>query len=153
MADSTLFSGVVDEEFLKEHKSFFDESSVLKQAYFLGAYCNGVIGQSFYSRVSNGNKTFKKWLSNQVINSANILKIHEKAEHFHRKLQLYGNRLEDLHTLFTRYSSDGKNPPKSKVSFAFSKGYCDYEIFKGKYPSKEDKNQNTEGEKNEQPSN
>ncbi|NLU35394.1 MAG: hypothetical protein GXX07_10570 [Wolinella succinogenes] len=150
MADSVLFSGVVENEFLKEHKSFFEESNTLKQAYFLGAYCNGVIGQSYFSKISPKNITFKKWLSNQVINSTNLLKIHEKAYYFHRKLQLFGNRLEDLRTLLTRYTSDGKNPAKSKVSFAFSKGYCDYEIFKDKHPSKEDKNQNSEGEKNGQ---
>lgn len=152
MADSILFSNVVEDEFLKEHKSFFDESSVLKQAYFLGAYCNGVIGQSYFSKISPQNITFKKWLSNQVISSTNLLKVHEKAYFFHRKLQLYGNRLEDLRILLTRYTSDGKNDAKSKVSFAFSKGYCDYEIFKEKFPSKEDRNQNQnlEGEKNEQ---
>jgi len=150
MADNVLFSKVVENEFLKGHESFFKESDTLKQAYFLGAYCNGVIGQSIYSKVSKGNVTFKKWLSNQVINSANLLKIHEKAEHFHRKLQLYGNRLDDLHMLFTSCFTDDKNPAKSKVSFAFSKGYCDYKIFKDKYPSVDDKNQNLEGVSNEQ---
>lgn len=149
MADNVLFSNIVEEEFLKEHKTFFSESGILKQAYFLGAYCNGVVGQSYHSKVSPKNETFKKWLSNQVINSSNLLKIHDKAEYFHRKLQLYGNRLDDLHCSFTQYSGDGKNPAKSKVSFAFSKGYCDYQVFKGKYPSLADKNQ-PEGEDNEQ---
>lgn len=109
-----------------------DESDdVLKKAYYLGAYCKAVINSSFKSRISEGNTTFKRWLSNQIINTKNLDKIFDKATHFENKLELGGNRLQDLSRQVTAYTENSsKSVSKYTISFYFRKGFNEYIQFR-----------------------
>lgn len=120
-----LFSEVycVDEEI------FSDET--IKKAYYLGAYCKAIINNSYESGISKGNTTFKKWLSNQIINTKNLEKIFDKASHFQEKLQLGGKRLEDLSLQVTTYAKpSSKSVSKYTISYFFRKGFNEYVKFK-----------------------
>jgi len=104
---------------------------ILKKSYYLGAYCKAVINSSFKSRVSEGNTTFKRWLSNQIINSKNLNKIFDKATSFENKLELGGSRLQDLSTQVTSYSENSSAAvSKYTVSFYFRKGFNEFIKFK-----------------------
>jgi len=104
---------------------------ILKKSYYLGAYCKAVINSSFKSRVSEGNTTFKRWLSNQIINSKNLNKIFDKATSFENKLELGGSRLQDLSTQVTSYSENSSTVvSKYAVSFYFRKGFNEFIKFK-----------------------
>jgi len=106
---------------------------VLKKAYYLGAYCKAIIDSSFYSRISEGNTTFKRWLSNQIINTKNLDKIFDKATLFENKLELGGARLQDLSSQVTSHTENSsKTISKYTISFYFRKGFNEYIKFKEK---------------------
>lgn len=107
------------------------QDNILKKAYYLGAYCKAIIDSSYYSKVSEGNTTFKKWLSNQIINAKNLNKIYDKAVIFENKLQLGGTRLQDLSAEVTSYDeSSSKRISKYTISYYFRKGFNEYIKFK-----------------------
>ncbi|MCH9814481.1 MAG: hypothetical protein K0U47_11140 [Epsilonproteobacteria bacterium] len=107
------------------------ESDLLKKTYYLGAYCKAVINASYASKVSEKNTTFKKWLSNQIINAKNLNKIFDQAGKFENKLDLGSSRLQDLSTQITSYVEDNsKKVSKYTVSYFFRKGFNEYIKFK-----------------------
>ena len=46
--------------FSQEYQCDECQDEILKKTYYLGAYCKAIIDSSFYSRVSEGNTTFKR---------------------------------------------------------------------------------------------
>ncbi|HIP36354.1 MAG TPA: hypothetical protein EYG85_05835 [Crocinitomix sp.] len=120
-----------DKLFSEIYKCEDCHTDILKKAYYLGAYCKAVIDGSFYSRVSEGNTTFKKWLSNQIINAKNLNKIYSQASHFEDKLQLVGKQLEDLSFQVTSYTKPStKSISQYEVSYFFRKGFNEFIKFK-----------------------
>lgn len=117
--------------FSQEHQCNECQDEILKKTYYLGAYCKAVINRSFKSRISYGNTTFKKWLSNQIINAKNLNKIFDKATIFENKLELGGSRLQDLSTQITSCDeSSSKTISKYIISYYFRKGFNEYIKFK-----------------------
>ncbi len=117
--------------FSEEYRCDKMQESVLKKAYYLGAYSKAVIDSSFYSRISEGNTTFKRWLSNQIINVKNLNKIYDKATTFENKLELGGARLQDLSRQVTSYNEDSsKTISKYTISYYFRKGFNEFIKFK-----------------------
>ena len=113
---------------------------VLKKAYYLGAYCKAIIDSSFYSRISEGNTTFKRWLSNQIINTKNLDKIFDKATLFENKLELGGARLQDLSSQVTSHTENSsKTISKYTVSFYFRKGFNEFIKFKDEQTENDEK--------------
>ncbi len=107
------------------------QDEILKKAYYLGAYCKTVIDNSFYSKISKENTTFKKWLSTQIINAKNLNKIFDKATIFENKLELSGSRLQDLSNQVTSHNeSASKIISKYTISYYFRKGFNEYIKFK-----------------------
>ena len=126
--------------FSQEYKCNGVDDSILKKAYYLGAYCKAIIDSSFYSRISEGNTTFKKWLSNQIINAKNLNKIYDKAITFENKLELGGARLQDLSTQVTSYDdSSSKNISKYTISYYFRKGFNEFIKFKDEQSENDEK--------------
>jgi len=116
------------------------QTEVIKKAYYLGAYAKAIIDSSFYSRVSEGNTTFKRWLSNQIINAKNLNKIFDKATIFENKLELSGNRLQDLSNQVTAYTENSsKGISKYTVSYYFRKGFNEYIMFKEEQKENDEK--------------
>ena len=117
--------------FSQEYRCDEEQDNILKKAYYLGAYCKAVIDSSFYSRISEGNTTFKRWLSNQIINAKNLNKIYDKATTFENKLELRGTRLQDLSTQVTSYDEgSSKIISKYTISYYFRKGFNEFVKFK-----------------------
>ena len=117
--------------FSEEYRCAENEDEVLKKAYYLGAYSKAVINSSFKSRISDGNTTFKRWLSNQIINAKNLNKIYDKATTFENKLELGGARLQDLSTQVTSFDeSSSKSISKYTISYYFRKGFNEFIKFK-----------------------
>jgi len=117
--------------FSQNYKCEKERESILKKAYYLGAYSKAIIDSSFYSKISEGNTTFKRWLSNQIINAKNLNKIYDKASTFENKLELGGARLQDLSTQVTSYDeSSSKNISKYTISYYFRKGFNEFIKFK-----------------------
>lgn len=117
-----------------------DSEDILKKAYYLGAYCKAIVDSSFYSRVSEGNTTFKRWLSNQIINTKNLDRIFDKATLFENKLELGGVRLQDLSSQVTSYTeSSSKTVSKYTVSFYFRKGFNEFIKFKDEQTDNDEK--------------
>ena len=126
--------------FSQEYKCEEVQDNILKKAYYLGAYCKAVINSSFKSRVSEGNTTFKRWLSNQIINAKNLNKIYDKAITFENKLELGGARLQDLSTQVTSYDEgSSKNISKYTVSYYFRKGFNEFIKFKDEQSENDEK--------------
>ena len=126
--------------FSQEYKCDGADDNILKKAYYLGAYCKAIIDSSYYSRVSEGNTTFKKWLSNQIINAKNLNKIYDKAVTFEEKLELGGARLQDLSTQVTSYDeSSFKNISKYTISYYFRKGFNEFIKFKDEQSENDEK--------------
>jgi len=116
------------------------EDEILKKAYYLGAYCKAIIDNSFHSKISKGNTTFNKWLSNQIINAKNLNKIFDKAGTFENKLDLGGKRLQDLSTQVTSYSENSsKTISKYTISYYFRKGFNEYIQFKDEQKENDEK--------------
>ena len=117
-----------------------DNEDVLKKAYYLGSYCKAVINSSFKSRISDGNTTFKRWLSTQIINTKNLNKIFDKATLFENKLELGGMRLQDLSSQVTSYTEgSSKTISKYTVSFYFRKGFNEFIKFKDEQSENDEK--------------
>ncbi len=117
-----------------------NSEDILKKSYYLGAYCKAVINSSFKSRISDGNTTFKRWLSNQIINTKNLNKIYDKATTFENKLELGGSRLQDLSNQVTSYTeSSSQAVSKYTISFYFRKGFNEYIKFKDEQKENDDK--------------
>lgn len=117
-----------------------DSEDVLKKAYYLGAYCKAIIDSSFYSRISEGNTTFKRWLSNQIINTKNLNKIFDNATLFENKLELGGMRLQDLSSQVTSYTERAsKTISKYTISFYFRKGFNEFIKFKDEQSENDEK--------------
>lgn len=126
--------------FSQEYKCEENQDEVLKKAYYLGAYTKAIIDSSFYSKVSEGNTTFKRWLSNQIINMKNLDKIFDKATNFENKLELGGVRLQDLSSQVTSYSENSsKTVSKYTVSFYFRKGFNEFIKFKDEQTENDEK--------------
>ena len=126
--------------FSEKYKCNGVDDNILKKAYYLGAYCKAIIDSSFYSRISEGNTTFKKWLSNQIINAKNLNKIYDKAITFENKLELGGARLQDLSTQVTSYDdSSSKNISKYTISYYFRKGFNEFIKFKDEQSENDEK--------------
>ena len=117
--------------FSQEYKCDECQDNILKKAYYLGAYSKAIIDSSFYSKISEGNTTFKRWLSNQIINAKNLNKIYDKATIFENKLELGGARLQDLSRQVTSYDENSsKTISKYTISYYFRKGFNEFIKFK-----------------------
>ena len=117
-----------------------ETQDILKKAYYLGAYCNAVISSSYESKISKGNTTFKKWLSNQIINAKNLNRIFDQASKFEGKLDLGSKRLLDLSTQTTTYAQDSDKPiSKYTISYFFRKGFNEYVKFKKEQKENDEK--------------
>ena len=126
--------------FSQEYKCDKEQENILKKAYYLGAYAKAVIDSSFYSRISEGNTTFKRWLSNQIINAKNLNKIYDKASTFENKLELGGARLQDLSRQVTSYDEgSSKNISKYTISYYFRKGFNEFIKFKEEQKENDEK--------------
>ena len=126
--------------FSQEYKCDKEQDNILKKAYYLGAYAKAVIDSSFYSRISEGNTTFKRWLSNQIINAKNLNKIYDKASTFENKLELAGARLQDLSRQVTSYDEgSSKNISKYTISYYFRKGFNEFIKFKDEQKENDEK--------------
>ena len=126
--------------FSQEYRCDEKQDSILKKAYYLGAYVKAVIDSSFYSRISEGNTTFKRWLSNQIINAKNLNKIYDKASTFENKLELGGARLQDLSTQVTSYDEgSSQNISKYTISYYFRKGFNEFIKFKDEQKENDEK--------------
>ncbi len=126
--------------FSDSYKCEESKDDILKKAYYLGAYCKAVINSSFKSKISEGNTTFKRWLSNQIINEKNLNKIFDQAGRFEEKLNLGSNRLLDLSTQVTTYTEvSSKSISKYIVSYYFRKGFNEYIKFRSEQKENDDK--------------
>lgn len=126
--------------FSEVYKCEDTQDDILKKSYYLGAYCKAVIASSYKSKISEGNTTFKKWLSNQIINAKNLNKIFDQASKFEEKLDLGSKRLLDLSTQTTTYIQDApKSISKYTISYFFRKGFNEYVKFKEEQKENDDK--------------
>lgn len=129
-------------EFLEERQSQekvdFFKKSVIKKAYFIGAYSRAVIDSSWYSEVSKKNTTFKNWLSNQIINFRNLERIFEMAYRFEQKLNLNIRNASEVRKLSHEIPvTSPAGISSAKISYAFVAGFDDYNKFCDKYPVKQ----------------
>ncbi|GJQ50555.1 MAG: hypothetical protein HKUEN01_29410 [Candidatus Kuenenia stuttgartiensis] len=114
----------------KNDESGFFKRPVIRKAYFIGAYAKAVILSSWHSEVSKKNKTFKTWLSNQIINYRNLDRIFEMAFRFEQKLKLRIKNDYEVRKLaheITAFNISGIS--SAKISFAFVAGFDDYGKF------------------------
>lgn len=117
----------IEEE--SEKVKFFSHPAIQK-SYFTGAYARAVILSSYNSPVSEKNTTFKKWLSNQIINYKNLNRIFTKAFRFEEKLQLRIRNDSEVRRLAHEVPvTDPKGISNAKISFAFIAGFDDYRKF------------------------
>jgi hypothetical protein len=108
----------------------FFENPVIKKAYYIGGYAKAVILSSYMSEVSRNNKTFKNWLSNQIINYRNLDRIFEMAFRFEQKLKL--NLKNDSEVRKLAHETPAIKSPgiaSAQISFAFVAGFDDYGRF------------------------
>ena len=116
---------------------------LVQKAYYVGAYARAVISGSWHSEVSKGNETFKKWLSNQIINAKNIDRIFEMAFRFEQKLKLRLRNDEEVRRLAHEVPATSSSGISSaRISFAFVAGFDDYGGFVKDNPV--EKNQNSD---------
>ncbi|MEA1883599.1 MAG: hypothetical protein U9N62_03655 [Thermotogota bacterium] len=108
----------------------FFSNPAIKKAYFIGGYAKAVIRSSYMSEVSRENKTFKNWLSNQIINYRNLDRIFEMAFRFEQKLKLKLRNDSEVRKL-AHETPASKSPgiSSAQISFAFVAGFDDYEKF------------------------
>ena len=108
----------------------FFSNPAIKKAYFIGGYAKAVILSSYMSEVSRKNKTFKNWLSNQIINYRNLDRIFEMAFRFEQKLKLKLRNDSEVRKL--AHETPASKPPgisSAQISFAFVAGFDDYGKF------------------------
>lgn len=123
------FNAYIDNRIEQEEIDFFTKPAIQK-SYFTGAYSRAVIMSSYNSPVSKDNTTFKKWLSNQIINFKNLNRIFEMAFRFEQKLQLKIRNESEVRRLVHEVAvTDSKGISNAKVSYAFVAGYDDYDKF------------------------
>ena len=108
----------------------FFSNSAIKKAYFIGGYAKAVILSSYMSEVSRKNKTFKNWLSNQIINYRNLDRIFEMAFRFEQKLKLKLRNDSEVRKL-AHETPASKSPgiSSARIAFAFVAGFDDYGKF------------------------
>lgn len=114
----------------EEDEINFFENPVIKKAYYIGGYAKAVILSSYMSEVSRKNKTFKNWLSNQIINYRNLDRIFEIAFRFEQKLKL--NLRNDSEVRKLAHETPAVKSPgisSAQISFAFVAGFDDYRKF------------------------
>jgi len=127
--EKKLFHGYYANRCNNEESGFF-EKPVIRKAYFVGAYAKATIIYSLYSKVSKDNKTFKTWLSNQIINYRNLDRILEIAFRFEQKLKLENKNISEVQTLAYEVAAfEISGISSSKISFAFVAGFDDYGKF------------------------
>jgi len=109
--------------------NFFNNPAI-KKAYFIGGYAKAVILSSHMSKVSRKNKTFKNWLSNQIINHRNLDRIFEMAFRFEQKLKLKLRNDSEVRKL-AHETPPSKSPgiSSAQISFTFVAGFDDYGKF------------------------
>ncbi len=114
----------------EESASFF-KNEVIQKAYYVGAYARAVIDSSYKSEVSEGNTTFKTWLSNQIINYRNLDRIFEMAFRFEQKLKLRLRNDSEVRRLAHEVpTASAAGISSAKISYAFVAGFDDYISFK-----------------------
>ena len=129
------FNDYLNDRIQSETTEFF-KLPVIQKAYFTGAYAKSVIQGSYYSEVSKENSTFKRWLSNQIINYRNLDRIFEIAFRFEQKLRLTIRNDSEVRKLaheVPMIKSVGIS--SAKISFAFVAGFDDYAKFVKETPS------------------
>ena len=114
----------------KDDEINFFSNPAIKKAYFVGGYAKAVIRSSYMSEVSKKNKTFKNWLSNQIINYRNLDRIFEMAFRFEQKLKLKLRNDSEVRKL-AHETPASKSPgiSSAQISFAFVAGFDDYGKF------------------------
>jgi len=126
----------------------FFNNNVIKKAYYIGAYSYSVIMASKYSIVSKGNETFKKWLSNQLINYRNLDRIFEMAFRFEQKLKLNIRNESEVRTLVHEVPvGNYVGISSAKITYAFVAGFDDYRKFVKENPIEKKKQNNNNEEK------
>lgn len=129
MENRKKFAEYLQKRIETDAASFFT-NAVIQKAYYVGAYAKAVIESSYKSEVSDGNTTFKTWLSNQVINYRNLDRIFEMSFRFEQKLKLKIRNDSEVRRLAHEV------PPaktvgisSAKISYAFVAGFDDYKRF------------------------
>lgn len=131
------FKEYLEKRISDELVDFFIKPAIQK-AYFTGAYAQAVIKSSYMSDISKGNETFKNWLSNQVINYANLDRIFEKAFQFEQKLKLKLRNGSEVRVFVHQVPLDNsKGLSNAKITFAFVAGFDDYQKFIADNPIKD----------------
>lgn len=115
---------------IKEDTANFWSRPLIQKAYYIGAYSKAVINGSWNSEVSKQNETFKKWLSNQIINAKNLNRIFEMAFRFEQKLKIRIRNDDEVRRLAHGVpSAPATGISSAKISFAFVAGFDDYGVF------------------------
>jgi len=134
----------------KDKTGFFKKSAIIK-AFYTGAYAKAVILGSLHSEVSDNNTTFKKWLSNQIINYRNLDRIFEIAFRYEQKLRLKIRNDSEIRKLAHEVGIETSSGVSSaKISYAFVAGFDDYNTFIKENPSNEENNIEKESEHGKQ---
>jgi hypothetical protein len=133
---------------IKEDKANFWTGLLMQKAYYIGAYAKAIINGSWNSEISKHNETFKKWLSNQIINAKNLDRIFEMAFRFEQKLKIRVRNEDEVRRLAHEVpSASGVGISSAKVSFAFVAGFDDYGIYVKDNPIETKENKKNENNK------
>jgi len=136
------------EQRITDSEIVFFNKNIIKKAYYIGAYSRAVIDSSRHSPVSNNNETFKKWLSNQIINYRNLNRIFEMAFRYEQKLRLNIRNDSEVRKLAHEVPEGNISGISSaKISYAFVAGFDDYRKFVKENPIELKKRNNNNEEK------
>jgi hypothetical protein len=131
------FAKYLEQRMGQDEIGFFSNPAIQK-AYFTGAYAKAVILSSYNSEVSNKNKTYKNWLSNQIINHRNLDRIFEMAFRFEQKLKLKIRNDSEVRKLAHGTPvSKSSGLSSARTSFAFVAGFDDYGHFVANHKTEE----------------
>lgn len=134
---------------IKEDTVNFWLRPLVQKAYYIGGYSKAIINGSWNSEVSKHNETFKKWLSNQIINAKNLDRIFEQSFRFEQKLKIRIRNDDEVRRLAHEVPSVSvAGMSSAKISFAFVAGFDDYGMFVKDNPI--EKNSKTHNDNNEE---
>ncbi len=130
---------------IQEDTANFWSRPQIQKAYYSGAYSKAIVNGSWTSKVSKQNETFKKWLSNQIINAKNLDRIFEMAFRFEQKLKIRVRNDGEVRRLAHGVAAaSAAGISSAKISFAFVAGFDDYGVFIKDNPA--EKNQDMDNE-------
>ena len=135
MEEKKAFTEYLQKRIETDSADFFN-NAVIQKAYYVGAYAWAVISNSYTSKVSKKNTTFKTWLSNQIINYRNLDRIFEMSFRFEQKLKLKIRNGSEVRRLAHEVPpAKAVGISSAKISYAFVAGFDDYKTFMRENPS------------------